>query len=70
MALDLQMKNPRLRRIAEIEALRKEIDALTEALKNQRWHDRKENDFKNPFAVSNHWQQGFEDHRRKEFRNH
>ena len=54
MALDLQMKNPRLRRIAEIEALRKEIDALTEALKNQRWHDRKENDFKNPFAVSNH----------------
>ena len=48
-------KEPQTSKDAELEALRKEVEKLTEALRNQQWHDREEEpDFENPFAKQDH----------------
>ena len=49
---------------AELEALRKEVETLTEALRSQQWHDREEDpDFENPFAKQDYRFQGWGNHR-------
>jgi hypothetical protein len=44
-------EEPQTSKDAELEALRKEVETLTEALRSQQWCDREEeSDFENPFA--------------------
>ena len=48
-------EEPQTSKDAEIEALRKEVETLTEALRSQQWRDREEeSDFENPFAKQDH----------------
>jgi hypothetical protein len=48
-------EEPQTSKDAELEALRKEVETLTEALRSQQWRDREEeSDFENPFAKQDH----------------
>ena len=57
---------PQSSRFVEIEALKREVSALTEALEKQQWLNLVEpnrvDPFENPFAKLNHRQQGGEKH--------
>jgi hypothetical protein len=57
-------EEPQTSKDAELEALRKEVETLTEALRSQQWHDREEDpDFENPFAKQDYRFQGWGNHR-------
>ena len=57
-------EEPQTSKDAELEALRKEVETLTEALRSQQWHDREEDsDFENPFAKQDHRFQEWGNHR-------
>jgi hypothetical protein len=48
-------EEPQTLKDAEIEALKKEVEILTEVLRNLRWYDRESKaDFENPFAKPHH----------------
>ena len=55
---------PQTSKDAKLEALRKEVETLTKALRSQQWHYRDEEfDFKNPFAKQDHRFQEWGHHR-------
>ena len=62
------MEEPQTSKDAEIEALRREVETLTEALKIQQPQNRVgetnfEESFENPFAQPHHWRQEWGNHR-------
>ena len=48
-------EEPQTSKDAKLEALRKEVETLTRALRSQQWHDRQEeSNFENPFTKQDH----------------